>query len=247
MLMAADLPLPKHVFGHGFLLTKGEKMSKSKGNALSPAELVEIFGVDAYRYYFMSDVQFGSDGSISIERMCQVYNADLANTWGNLVSRVTNMMKKYFDSKVPSPSEKATENPMATMLETCASDYLQKMEAVDFSGAVEAAMELAHRANLYVEESEPWTLAKDEAKAQDLADVIYNCLETIRLVATMLAPFCTRTSAEACRRIGAENPEEIANLTDALVWGKLASANSVEVGDALFPRLDEEKILAQES
>ena len=247
MLMAADLPLPKHVFGHGFLLTKGEKMSKSKGNALSPAELVDIYGVDAYRYYFMSDVQFGSDGSISIERMCQVYNADLANTWGNLVSRVTNMTKKYFDSKVPSPSSKATENPMAAMLETCASDYLQKMETVDFSGAVEAAMELAHRANLYVEESEPWTLAKDEAKAQDLADVIYNCLETIRLVATMLAPFCTRTSAEACRRIGAENPEEIANLTDALVWGKLASANSVEVGDALFPRLDEEKILAQES
>ena len=247
MLMAADLQLPKHVFGHGFLLTKGEKMSKSKGNALSPAELVEIFGVDAYRYYFMSDVQFGSDGSISIERMCQVYNADLANTWGNLVSRVSNMTKKYFDSKVPSPSAKAMENPMAAMLETCASCYFQRMETVDFSGAVELAMELAHRANLYVEESEPWTLAKDEAKVQDLADVIYNCLETIRLVAIMLAPFCTRTSAEACHRIGAENPAELANLKDALVWGKLAPANSVEVGDPLFPRLKEEKILAQES
>ena len=104
MLMAADMPLPKTVFGHGFLLTKGEKMSKSKGNALSPADLVEIFGVDAYRYYFMSDVQFGADGSISIERMVQVYNADLANTWGNLVSRVTNMTKKYFEQKVPKPS-----------------------------------------------------------------------------------------------------------------------------------------------
>ena len=247
MLMAAELPLPKHVFGHGFLLTKGEKMSKSKGNALSPAELVEIFGVDAYRYYFMSDVQFGADGSISIERMCQVYNADLANTWGNLVSRVTNMTKKYFDAKVPAPSAKAAENPMAAMVEKCAAHYVQKMEAVDFSGAVASAMELAHRANLYVEESEPWTLAKDETKAQSLADVIYNCLETIRLVATMLSPFCTRTSTEACRRIGAEDPATLTNLKDVLVWGKLAAANSVEVGEPLFPRLDEEKILANES
>ena len=136
---------------------------------------------------------------------------------------------------------------MAAMVEKCAAEYRQKMESVDFSGAVDAALELAHRANLYVEESEPWTLAKDEAKAQDLADVIYNCLETIRLVATMLAPFCTRTSAEACRRIGAEDPDTLTNLKDALVWGKLEAGNSVEVGNALFPRLDEEKILAQEN
>ena len=246
MLMAADLSIPKHVFGHGFLLTKGEKMSKSKGNALSPAELVEIFGVDAYRYYFMSDVQFGSDGSISIERMCQVYNADLANTWGNLVSRVTNMTKKYFDSKVPSPSENFLANPMAAMISEISEKYTSRMENVDFSGAVGAVMELAHRANLYVEESEPWTLAKDEAKAQELADVIYNSLEAIRLIATMLAPFCTKTSVEACRRIGAKNPLELGNLKDELVWGKLVAANSVEIGDALFPRLDEEKILSSE-
>ena len=97
MLMAAGMPITHTVFGHGFLLTKGENMSKSKGNGLMPADLVRVFGVDAYRYYFMSDVQFGHDGSISMERMVQVYNADLANTWGNLVSRVTNMTTKYFE------------------------------------------------------------------------------------------------------------------------------------------------------
>ncbi|MDO4400262.1 MAG: methionine--tRNA ligase, partial [Coriobacteriia bacterium] len=101
MLMAAGMPIPEHIFGHGFLLTKGEKMSKSKGNGVVPADLVKVFGVDAYRYYFMSDVQFGHDGNISMERMVQVYNADLANTWGNLCSRVFNMTKKYFARQVP--------------------------------------------------------------------------------------------------------------------------------------------------
>ena len=244
MLMAANLPLPKHVFGHGFLLTKGEKMSKSKGNALSPKDLVEIFGVDAYRYYFMSDVSFGADGSISIERMCQVYNADLANTWGNLVSRVTNMTKKYFNFEIPKPSPDAKNNPMAEMIDKISSDYFSSMEKVDFSGAVASAMELAHRANLYVEESEPWTLAKDDSKQQDLADVIYNSLEAIRLIALMLSPFCTRTSAEALRRICVQEGETV-GLKNELVWGKLAYANSVEIGDPLFPRLDEEKILTE--
>ncbi|MDO4841376.1 MAG: methionine--tRNA ligase [Phoenicibacter congonensis] len=246
MLMAAGMPIPKHVFGHGFLLTKGEKMSKSKGNGLSPQEIVDIFGVDAYRYYFMSDVQFGSDGSISIERMCQVYNADLANTWGNLVSRVTNMTKKYFDFKVPAPSANAANNPMAEMCDEVCKTYIDCMENVDFSGAAKAAMELAHRANLYIEESEPWTLAKDEAKHDDLADVIYNALESIRLIAIMLAPFCISTSAEACKRIGAADPTEIEDITAALKWGQLESGVEVEIGDALFPRLDEDKILTAE-
>ena len=111
MLMAAGMPITHTVFGHGFLLTKGEKMSKSRGNALKPADLVEVFGVDPYRYYFLSDVQFGHDGSISIERMVQVYNADLANTWGNLVSRVFNMTNKYFDGVVPTPPAGAEDNP----------------------------------------------------------------------------------------------------------------------------------------
>ena len=153
------------VFGHGFLLTKGEKMSKSKGNGMKPADLVKIFGVDAYRYYFMSDVQFGHDGNISMERMVQVYNADLANTWGNLCSRVFNMTNKYFDGKVPAVPADAAErvaNPMLPIVEQLYAKYDACMSQVDFTGAAAAVQELAGRVNLYVEESAPWNLAKKE-------------------------------------------------------------------------------------
>ena len=127
MLMAAGMPITHTVFGHGFLLTKGEKMSKSRGNALKPADLVEVFGVDPYRYYFLSDVQFGHDGSISIERMVQVYNADLANTWGNLVSRVFNMTNKYFDGVVPTPPAGAEDNPLAEIAADLYKEYDEAM------------------------------------------------------------------------------------------------------------------------
>ena len=246
MLMAADMPIPECVFGHGFLLTKGEKMSKSKGNALAPADIVEIFGSDAYRYYFLSDVQFGSDGSISMERMCQVYNADLANTWGNLVSRVTNMTSKYFDSHVPEPSSSAKNNPMAEIADKLYATYDQCMSRVDFTGAAKAVMELAHRANLYVEESEPWNLAKDEAEAQDLRDVIYNALEAIRIIALYMQPFCPRTSKDASQRIGCSCPSTVEDIKAATQWGQLTAGNRVEIGEPLFPRLDESKIQVSE-
>ena len=242
MLMAAEMPIPNCVFGHGFLLTKGEKMSKSKGNALAPADIVNIFGSDAYRYYFLSDVQFGSDGSISMERMCQVYNADLANTWGNLVSRITNMTSKYFDSIVPSPSPSASDNPMEKVAKDLYEKYDKCMSEVDFTGAAKAVMELAHAANLYIENSEPWTLAKDDNKAQELADVIYNTLESCRIIALYMEPFCPRTSDDAYGRIGSAGIEEIDDIKAATTWGLLEPGNKVEIGEPLFPRLDESKI-----
>ena len=156
------------------------------------------------------------------------------------------MTKKYFDFKVPQPSSDAINNPMAEMTSKTCQTFIDCMDTVDFSGATKAAMELAHRANHYIEESEPWTLAKDESKAQQLADVIYNTLEAIRLIALMLAPFCTRTSVEASRRIGAASPFEVEDLKSSLVWGQIKAGSPVEIGDALFPRLDEDKILAVE-
>lgn len=168
MLMAAGMPITHTVFGHGFLLTKGEKMSKSRGNALKPADLVEVFGVDPYRYYFLSDVQFGHDGSISIERMVQVYNADLANTWGNLVSRVFNMTNKYFDGVVPTPPAGAEDNPLAEIAADLYKEYDEAMANVDFSAAAAAVQKLASRVNLYVEDSAPWNLAKSEETAVNL-------------------------------------------------------------------------------
>lgn len=242
MLMASGLDVAHTVFGHGFLLTKGEKMSKSKGNALSPAELVEIFGVDAYRYYFMSDVQFGSDGSISIERMVQVYNADLANTWGNLVSRVSNMTKKYFDSKVPAPPVEASDNPLKAIACGLYAHVDESIAEVDFTQAAKEVQKLAHRANEYVEESAPWNLAKDPNKADELASVIYNALEAIRIIALYLFPFMPNTSADVWMRIGHGDIAKVNDIEQEAVWGRLEAGNSVEVGDPLFPRLDADKI-----
>ena len=222
MLMAAGLPITHTVFGHGFLLTKGEKMSKSKGNALKPADLCKVFGVDAYRYYFMSDVQFGADGSISMERMVQVYNADLANTWGNLCSRVFNMTKKYFDGQVPEVSAGvlAKENPLRAISDELYAEYDAALGAVDFTAAAAAVQKLAGRVNLYVEESAPWNLAKSEETAGELAEVIYNALEAIRIIALYMAPFMPNTSAEVFRRLSLGDIEAVTDIEAATAWGR---------------------------
>ena len=244
MLMAAGLPVTHTVFGHGFLLTKGEKMSKSKGNAVRPADLVRVFGVDAYRYYFMSDVQFGHDGSISLERMVQVYNNELANTWGNLVSRVFNMTKKYFDSLVPEvPASMAgADNPLRDEAAGLYAAFDPAMAAVDFTGAVAAAQRLAARANRYIEETEPFRLAKDPEKADELAFVMYNLLEAIRILALYFAPFAPTTSAEVFRRLNLGDITAVTDIEAASAWGQLPAGNLVETGDPLFPRLDADAI-----
>lgn len=242
MLMAAGLPLPHTVFGHGFLLVKGEKMSKSKGNGVKPEDLVKIFGVDAYRYYFLSDVQFGHDGSISLERMVQVYNADLANTWGNLCSRVFNMTKKYFGSLVPEVPAGAENNPLKEIADTLYKEYDACMTDVDFSGAAAAVQKLAGRVNLYVEESAPWNLAKSEETADELAAVIYNALEAIRIIALFMAPFMPNTSAEVYKRLGLGDITSITDIEHESAWGQLPAGSQITVGDPLYPRLDVDAI-----
>ena len=251
MLLAAGLEPAHTVFGHGFLLTKGEKMSKSKGNALSPQDMVRVFGVDAYRYYFMSDVQFGHDGSISMERMVQVYNNELANTWGNLCSRVLNMTKKYFSAAVPveptgtaDPEARALleDNPLRAIAEGLYEKYDTCMTEVDFTGAVAAVQELAQAANLYIEEKAPFRLAKDENAADQLAAVMYNLLEAIRIIALYMAPFAPNTSAEAFRRLGLGDVTAITDIQAATAWGQLPAGGAIEVGDPLFPRLDVDEI-----
>lgn len=245
MLMAAGLPIPEKVFAHGFLLTKGEKMSKSRGNAMAPLELAEKFGVDGYRYYFLSDVQFGSDGAISLERMVQVYNADLANSWGNLCSRAFNMAGKYFDGRVPAvnaANPHVIENPLKATAEGLYDRYREAMDAIDYSTAAAAAQELVAAANLYVEESAPWNLAKSEETAEDLAAVIYNLLEAIRIAAIFFAPLMPTTSAEVWRRLGLGDVNSVIDTAEESQWGRLPAGNPVEKGEALFPRIQAEDV-----
>ncbi|MRR13073.1 methionine--tRNA ligase, partial [bacterium] len=240
MLMAAGIEPPKAVFAHGFLLTKGEKMSKSKGNAQTPASLVDRFGVDAYRYYFLRDVQFGMDGSISMESMVQRYNGDLANDWGNLCSRLFNMTEKYFEGVAPSAPDFAAETDEDATMRAIAGSlpeaYEERMAELDYAGALEAAWELIKYANRYIENSAPWTLAK-EGNTERLAAVLYNALEAVRIAALFTAPVMPHTSADVWRRLGLEEITEVTDIAAAATWGGLPAGSSVTKGDALFPRI----------
>ena len=240
MLMAAGLELPKCIFGHGFILTKGEKMSKSRGNAVKPDDIVKVFGLDAYRYYFLSDVTFGADGSVSLERMVQVYNSDLANTWGNLVSRVFNMTKKYFDNKIPNIDIKL-DNPLKDLAGQLFEEYNKCMCDLDFSGCTKAVVKLAEAANIYVQDTEPWSLAKQN-KIDELSFVLYNLLEAIRIIAMYMYPFMPITSSSIFKSFGLEDVSNVKNIKQNTEWGQLNCGSVIEQPKNLFPRLDINKI-----
>ena len=219
-------------------------MSKSKGNAVSPAsELVERFGVDAYRYYFLRDVQFGSDGSISVEAMVQRYNADLANDWGNLCSRLFNMVGKFCGGLVPDPSGAPESTPdddeMKAIVANLPQVFAGKMAALDYSGALEAAWELVKRTNRYIEDSAPWNLAKADETLPRLHAVLYNALEAVRIAALFTAPVMPETSREVWSRMGLGDPVAVTDLAAEAAWGRLPVGNAVVKGDALFQRIVE--------
>ncbi len=249
MLMAIGEALPEHVFVHGFLTVrnaetgKAEKMSKSRGNAIAPQDVIDLLGVEGYRYYFMTDVIHGEDSAISFERMEQVYNADLANSWGNLVSRALNMSAKYFDGRTPELADGWAEKDgvLRGVAEGIYERYFDRMAAFDYAGAKDVVMELVHAANHYIEDSAPWAVAKDPERAGELADIITSLLESIRICAHLLAPFMPETSAEVLRRMSLGDEAGTDDLAAACAWGGLAGGVEVTKGDALFPRLDTKK------
>jgi methionyl-tRNA synthetase len=244
MLMSMDMPLPKHVYGHGWLVMDGGKMSKSKGNVVDPYVLAEKFGVDALRFFLLRTFPFGSDGNFSNELLIQTINMDLANDLGNLVSRTTAMVEKYFGGTLPTQRlDTNADDDLKQMVSTLRDRYEAEMEHFQFQNALEQVFKTIQRANKYIDENAPWTLAKDPANRARLATVMYNLLETIRICAVLLTPFIPDSAEKIFDQIGA--CPCCRTWEKANVWGSLRPDVTVHKGEALFPRIDAEKALAE--
>ena len=242
MLMALGEPLPKQVFGHPWLLFGEDKMSKSRGNVIYADDLVELLGVDAVRYYLVSEMPYASDGSITYETIIERYNSDLANTFGNLVNRTIAMQNKYFDGIIQPGN---VNEPVDDELKNFALDTVKKIEkcfeTYRVADAVEAVLNLAKRSNKYIDETTPWALAKDEASLPRLGTVLYNLLEAIRYIAVLLSPFMPETS----EKIFAQMNCDIKDYDSLESFGALKAGEKVGKAEALFARIDAEKMLTE--
>ena len=242
MLMALGEPLPKQVYGHPWLLFGEDKMSKSKGNVIYAEDLIEVFGVDAVRYYLLSEMPHASDGSITYATLIEHYNSDLANTIGNLVNRTIAMQKKYFDGVIqPNDTAEPLDDEVKALAVKTLSDVDKCFNEYKIADSIECILTLARRLNKYIDETMPWALAKDESKKARLGAVLYNLLEGIRYLAILLKPYMPDTSKEILAQLNTD----VTDYDSLLTFGGLKAGESVGEPKVLFSRIDSEKLIAE--
>jgi methionyl-tRNA synthetase len=238
VLMALDLPLPTAIFAHGFVNSKGEKLSKSAGNSIDPLDLIRAYGVDALRYYLIRNANWGGDVEFSIEGLIKTFNSDLANDYGNLLSRSTAMINKYCSGVIRAPGEKDTlDEEIKSLAAEVAHEYENLMEDLDFSGALTEIWRLIRRTNKYLDETAPWSLAKEEATKDRLQTVLYNIAEVLRIATILVTPFLVEAPEKFWYQLGLDSDLRAQRLSDA-AWGRLPSGISVRRGEAVFPRIE---------
>jgi methionyl-tRNA synthetase len=240
MLMAAGIELPEQVWAHGFLTVGGKKMSKTNATGVHPFELIDVFGVDSYRYYFMREMRFGEDGSFSLESMTDRHNADLANGLGNLASRVLAMIGKYFDGAVPEPGDGSAASDLPSVIADAVASYDLDMLALQLQPALTGVWEIVGRANGYLVEKAPWNLAKDDGRRGELAGVLYASAETLRILAVLISPIIPEAAARLWEQLGIERPLADQRVPDDVAWGGLRPGTRVTKGASLFPRVETE-------